>query len=535
MASMSSISVALSGLQAAQANLAVTGHNVSNVSVTGYTRQHLVQQDFSYRNLGASPVGSLKLQAGLGTSMAQIRQLRNKFLDAAYRQENSSGSYYARKFTAGDEVNTIIGELQSKYKAQDVITDIWNSINEMSKEPAGIQTRQSFIQSCLTLIDKMQDINKSLFEYQLNLNEQVKQEVTQINKILEQIGGLNQQIENIEADGSRANDLRDIRNNLLDELSGYLDIEVKETAINEGNTSRIEILFQGNELLVGNIPNKISLRYCNGKYPFVEPVFADANEILPATDSSKPLFPNLNTEYLGTNSENTKGSLKGLVVSRGTVIGNYTHTDEQVGNYLIPEVQRKIDTLMHEIIGMLNEASTSGVGLDGEPGVPIFIRKSEITGEIAGDVPENPNDFATLFTLNNVEINPVLLESQGYNKLGFSRTQSDESDNTILQELIVKWKQPIDSLEGASVDNYYKKLITDFAVIVQEDREKMESKIGSITLADNKRMTISAVSLDEELSNMLKYQHAYNSAAKIVNVIDGMMDRIINGTGRVGI
>lgn len=528
MASMSSISTALSGLRAAQAGLSVTGHNVSNSTVAGYTRQQAIQQDFSYRNLGSSPVGSLKMQVGLGTSVGQIRQLRNKFYDVAYREENSSGSYYARKYTAGEEINSIIGELQSEYRAQEAISDVWNAINEMSKNPSAIETRSTFIQSCVTLLNKMQDINRSLFEYQLNLNNQIKKEVNDINNIISQIADLNQKIEEIEADGSRANDLKDARNNLLDELSGYMDIEIKETPVGNGNSTRVDILFQGNELLVGNIPQKIGLKYCNGEYPFVEPVFTSSTEILPASDTSTPLFPNLASEDLGTNSSSTKGSLKGLLVSRGEVIGNYTMTDDQIGNFSVPNIQKKIDTLVHEIVTMLNDASTGGVGLDGNPGIPIFVRKSGATGA------ENPNDYNTLFTINNIEINPEILEADGYNKLGFSQN-GDKEDNTVLMELIKEWKEPIDSLEGASIDGYYKKIITDFAVKVQEDREKLESKVGTIDLAQNKRLTISGVSLDEELSNMLKFQHAYNSAAKIVNVIDGMMDKIINGTGRVGI
>ncbi|WP_250278450.1 flagellar hook-associated protein FlgK [[Clostridium] colinum] len=530
MASMSSIGIALSGLRAAQSGLSVTGHNVSNSTVTGYTRQQAIQQDFSYRNLGSSPVGSLKLQVGLGTNVSQIRQLRNKFYDVTYREENSSLGYYSRKYTAGEEINTIIGELQSEYKAQDVIVDLWNSISEMSKNPAAIETRSGFIQSCVSFLNKMQDINKSLFEYQMNLNNQVKREVNAINDIVSKIGNLNQKIQEIEADGSRANDLRDERNNLLDELSGYIDIEVKEVAVGNGNSSRIDILIQGNELLVGNIQQKIGLKYCNGDYPFVEPVFSSSQEILPAEDTSAKLFPNLASEDLGTNSTSTKGSLKGLLVARGEVIGNYVMDDAEVGNFSIPNIQKKIDTLTHEIVTLLNGASTSGVGLDGNNGVPIFVRKSGV----AQNTQEDPKNYDTLFTLDNIMINQDILEAEGYNRLGFSQA-GDKDDNRILLELSKKWKEPIDSLEGASIDGYYKKIITDFAVKVQEDREKLDSKTGSINLADNKRTSISGVSLDEELTNMLKFQHAYNSAAKIINVIDGMMDKVINGTGRVGI
>ena len=529
MASMSTLSVAVSGLRAAQMGLSVTGHNVSNSSSPGYVRQQAIQQDFSYIDKGNSAIGSLKLQAGLGTNIAHVRQIRNKFYDITYREENSSGNYYARKYTAGDEVNIIIGELNSEYKAQDVLTDLWNNINELSKDPSAIETRTSFIQSCVSLVNKMQNINDSLYNYQMNLNGQVVKEVDSINNLVKQVAELNQKIQDAEADGSRANDLRDARNNVLDELSGYLDIEIKEVACPNGVSTRVDILVEGKELLVDNLPNTIGLKYCNGDYPFVEPVFTSSKEILPASDTSTRLFPNLSTENLGTNSSSTKGSLKGLLVARGDTIGNYTMGQDQVGNYLIPELQRKMDTLMHKIVTLLNDSSTKGLGLDGQAGVPIFIRKNAPQG-----TQEDPNNYDTLFTLNNIEINPDLLDTRGYNMLGFSAT-GDVHDNTIILELSKAWKTQDNALEGESIDTYYKKIITDFGIKVQEDREKLEGKSNTIDLAQNQRLALSGVSLDEELSNMLKFQHAYNSAAKIVNVIDSMMDKIINGTGRVGI
>lgn len=537
MASISSMSVALSGLRAAQAGLAITGHNVSNSPSPGYTRQILTQVDSSYLSIGSSQVGSLKNQIGLGTQVSGIRQIRNKFYDANYRDENSGGNFYSIKYTAGDEINNIIGELQSDYKAQDAINDIWNSVNEMIKDPSAIETRSLFIQSCVTFLNKMQDINKGLFEYQVNLNEQVKNQVNKINSNVAQIAKLNEEIQQIEANGSRANDLRDARNLLLDELSGYLDITVKEVPIEGSSASRIDILIDGQELLVNNSQNKIGLQYVNGKYPFYQPVFTESTEILPFDEKTVKLFPNLYTEDLSSQSDSAKGSLKGLLISRGNVVGNYTMVDSNSGeieNFLIPKVQAKIDKLVHEIVTLLNEKSESGFGMlkddDGNPirGVPIFIRKSGATG------PEDPNDYNTLFTLENIEINPELLEADGYNKLGFSAS-GDIGDTTLLEEIAKAWKEPIVGLEDSSIDGYYKKIITDFAVEIQDARERLDVKVGLINLAENKRYSISAVSLDEELSNMLKYQHAYNSAAKIINVIDSMMDKVINGTGRVGI
>lgn len=544
MGSISSMSVAISGLKAAQAGLSVTGHNVSNSAVAGYTRQQAIQQDFSYRNLGSSPVGSLKNQAGLGTQVGAIRQLRNKFYDINYRTENSTANFYARKYTAGEEINNIIGELQSDYRVQDTINGMWTSINELIKDPGAIETRSLFIQTSVTFLNKMKDINKNLFEYQLNLNQQVKEEVNKINNIVEQIAQLNGQIQEIECGGNRANDLRDSRNLLLDELSGYIDIEVKEVAIPGSFASRMDILVNGQELLVNNIPNKIGLKYVNAEYPFYEPVFTESTEILPANSNATKVFPNLANEDLSSHSNYTKGSLKGLLIARGNTIGNYTMMDNapnEVNNYLIPEVQAKIDKLVHEIVTLINETAI-GKDLNGNPGVPIFVRKGTNDSNGIMDpnnpgnylTPENVNDYKTLFTLENIEINPELLKNDGYNKLGFSAS-GDIGDTSILEQISQKWKEGLDALGGVSIDGYYKQIITDFAVEIQDDRQRLESKIGTVDLVENQRYALSAVSLDEELSNMLKFQHAYNAAAKVINVIDSMLDKVINGTGRVGV
>ena len=535
----SSMSTALSGLRAAQTGLSITGHNVSNSSVTGFTRQQAIQQDFSSITIGSSNVGSLKLQVGLGTEIGAIRQIRNKFYDMNYREQNSAGNFYARKYTAGEEINNIIGETQTDYRAQKALDGLWVSVNELIKNPEGIETRQTFIQSSISFLDRMKDISRNLFEYQLNLNEQVKQEVDKINANVERIAILNEKIQQIESDGSRANDLRDERNLLLDELSGYIDIEVKESPIPGSFASRMDILVNGNELLVNNVPNKIGLKYINGDYPFYEPVFTNSKDILPANDTSKKLFPNLATEDLSKTSQGAKGSLKGLLVSRGDKIGNYTQADEN-SNFLITKVQAKIDKLVHEVVTLINNSAT-GKGLDGADGVPIFVRKNRpedrdglFNPDGTPELDENTNNFSTLFSLDNIEINPRLLESDGYNKLGFSES-GDKGDTKILEAISKAWKEPKEELGGISIDGFYKKIITDFAVEIQDARENLDSQINSINLTENKRLSLSAVSLDEELSNMLKFQHAYNSAAKVINVIDSMIDKIVNGTGRVGI
>lgn len=543
--SITSLGNAISGLQSAQAGLAVTGQNISNSSTTGYSRQQSIQADSSYVTIGTSNIGSYKNQLGLGSNIAAIRQLRNKFYDSTYRNENSESNFFARKYTTGEEINNIIGELQSQYKAQDAINGIWTAIQESIKDPSAIETRSTFIQSSLTFLNKMQDVNKNLISYQMNLNEQVKSEVNQINSIVSEIAELNIKIQEVEASGSRANDARDARNNLLDKLSGFLDVEIKEIPIPGSSASRMDILLNGKELLVSNQQTKIGLKYSSPNYPFVEPVFTNKTGILPSNADAPKLFEKLETEDLGPNSSGTKGSLKSLLISRGNVTGNYTMLDPanqnniQINNFVIPKIQAKMDKLVNHVVKLLNE-NIKELDLQGNKGAPIFIRKNSTDGTglfdpVTGNYlrPERPNDYATLFTLENIELNPALLANDGYNKLGFSKT-GQQNDTTVLEKLSKDWKNSANALDGNSIDVYYKQMVVSLGIDIQDAKQKFNTKVGTTQLAQQKRLGISAVSLDEELSNMMKYQHAYNSAAKVINIIDSMLDKVINGTGRVG-
>lgn len=528
---MSSFSIVVSGLHAAQTGLSVVGHNMSNAETTGYTRQQSIQQDYAYTSKGSCDSGSGLLQVGLGTDVGVIRQIRNKFYDVTFREQNSSGNYYAVKYNTGLEVQTILGELESDYKAQDIINDVWDAINELTIYPEGIESRDTFIETCVTFLNKMQNVSSNMVNYQMNLNGQVKNTVSDINEILDQINEINFKIVSAEYSGQRANDYRDTRNNLLDELSSYLDITVKE---NENNT--VSVLYDGNELVVNGAVNKLGLRYSSGVYPFVEPVFSSEEGILPYGSEAKALFGDLSTANLSAESGNATGGLKGMLISRGNCVANYTTSDTEVNNYMIPKMQKDLDTLCHAIVTLLNDSVAPYEGdkpydLNGnQSGIEIFVRQS---GYDRYTQLESTDDYNSLYTINNLEINPLLLESDGYNYLAFSKT-GDLGDQTLLNEISQLWKTGLDALGGDSIDNYYKNTVADFAIEVEEAYTFQESQLGMVDNVENKRMSLSGVSLDEELTSMLKYQHAYNAAAKMLNILDSMVSKVVNETGRVG-
>ncbi len=645
MAGISSLGVAVSGMNAAQAGLYVTGHNMSNVATAGFSRQQVMQHDFMSLNIGRS--GNGMMQVGLGVDITAIRQVRDKFLDESYRSEVKRAAYYDVKISAGREIETIIGELEGDYRTQKIIQDMKDALNELTLYLPGIETRGNFINTAVTFITKANNIGQRLAEYQYNLDEQVRDTVYQVNALVEEVRLCNKIIAEAQASGDRPNDYLDKRNLALDKLASIVDITA--TTRLDG---MVDIMCEGKELLVSNIASKLGLRYTSKDYPFVEPVFTQSDKILSYSSTAEPLY-NL-VGKVNAENNNDAGKLKGLLVTRGYYPANYTSISgvppkntvwpaaptapAQAGynfpadiglynadymayqeelkkfnaytafenkygpddgtpnsgsknvqfqkdvfnsNYsFIPRVQKEFDELVHNIVEMINEAvaptkppfvvtdagdvinNTPMVDqglLNGGPvnnnlvknpfytgpyaldkqtqGIEVFSRKyalnrfDPVTGEY---IPEDPADFSSLYTAGYIVINPEFSTADGYTKLCLSRS-GDVEDTAVVKELLNTWDKNFLGRTGHSVDKAYKEFVTNIATETREASTYYDSQMKIVNKTENMRQAMSGVALDEEMTNMMKYQHAYNSSARILNVIDGMLDTIVNRTGRTGL
>jgi flagellar hook-associated protein 1 FlgK len=156
-------------------------------------------------------------------------------------------------------------------------------------------------------------------------------------------------------------------------------------------------------------------------------------------------------------------------------------------------------------------------------------------------VPEEKGNYYTQYSIGNVKINPELLTTEdGYNLLALSKS-GDIEDTQLLNELQQLWKSgdSVYSVEIGGItfnmDESYNKFVSQLATEVAEAKSFVESQTVQVERAEYKRQTIMGVSMDEELNFMMKYQYAFQSAARILNVIDSMLDQVVNRTGRAGL
>lgn len=303
---MASLFVGNTGLRSAQTALNATAHNLSNINTTGYTRQQVTFQDTQYVNLGLqNNVNSSTY--GLGVAISEVRRIRDQFIDAAYRGENSRLGYYESQYKAVEEIEDQFGEMQG-VTYESYLTDLRSSINELAKNPTSTVARSALIQNATAFLEKSEAIYKGLRDYQTTLNTEVKNMVDKINGLGEKIYTLNKKIAKIEAAGVEdANDLRDERDSALDELSKYINITYYEAENSEVVVTAENVPF----VTIGNLA-KMDTRVVTG------------------TNLVIPTWPGYERDVyedgkIGNNNEGTdKGELKGLLIARGNMIVDYT-------------------------------------------------------------------------------------------------------------------------------------------------------------------------------------------------------------------
>ena len=142
MSSISSLTKAVSGLNAAQKGLQVTGHNIANTNTKGYTRQQLLQSDSSYLSVGTN--GGYKMQVGLGVTCDEIRQIRNSLADKRLRTENSVLNYYQKLNTVTTDIEYMFDEPYGD-TISDLLDTFWSQAQKLSTSPSGVEERKSFI------------------------------------------------------------------------------------------------------------------------------------------------------------------------------------------------------------------------------------------------------------------------------------------------------------------------------------------------------------------------------------------------------
>ena len=570
---MGSLWIGTTGLQTSQNALNTTAHNLSNVDTEGYVRQQVQQGTKIYNTLAVKPNSVSNQQYGMGVSYSAVKHIRDYFLDKTYREESGRAMFYQVSSETLEEAENLLGELNGE-AFQATMSNLWTSVQELSKDPTNTVTQGLMVQRAEEMIERAVNIYDSLCNYQDNLNMQIKQKVDLINEYGNQILKLNDEIRNIECGGiEHANDLRDVRDSILDELGSLVNMTYTENTYGD-----VSVRIEGVDFVKGSMCYEIGLHVdettgfytpfwpMNAKYELLDNGTREYNI------EGAEVF-NLKKE-ISSDMETDIGGLKAMLLARGDHRADYTDIQKDysaVEQSVIMNLQAEFDQMIHNVASKINEVLQKAAGgvrgdLTLQDGTVLtnalyfesdpdgYMRKEDgqpiqMFAKITTDAYEKvigqdgkeywvyaEEDFSktdTLYTLSNIQIDRELKQAPAI--LGF-RLEDGSEDMDTVNALVDAFTEEIYTLnpkvkKATSFMDYYTDLVSQVANSGSVYNSIYENQMNTVEATENARQQIIGVSSDDELSAMIRFQNAYNASSRYINTVSQMLEHILNTLG----
>ncbi|SHH20074.1 flagellar hook-associated protein FlgK [Tepidibacter thalassicus] len=547
------LNIAKSGLFAAQKALNTVGHNIANANTPGYTRQRV---ELRPDNPLSSPGG--KGMIGTGVDAYKITQIRNEFLDIKFRSEVNVYGQWSYRSSSLEQIEAIMNE-PSDSGIRKVMDNFFASFEELSKDPSSLTTRAVVRERAIEFTHTLNHAYSQLEKMIKDTDFEVQTTVNQINTYAKDLAKLNAQIQRAEMDGSNANDLRDQRNLILDKLSELVDVEVKEVSNGEHGGVKTIIAINGHPLVYHDEVDEIEIEKNFHKYKDELGLEFEISSL--KFKSGSPI----NTSYL-------KGKIKAQLDMRD----NMNDADGPKG---IPYYMQKLNEFVQKITSDINRINMQGYGLDENSTGKLFFESEKIADiDSDGDGNKDIDNYVKTY----LNANPTKTEedaikdwennsaNKGYTimkdgdgnwykvskisardvkiskdidkdldniaaaKISDGTGRAKPGDNSNILEMS-NLRHKNDMFTWGSPDDFVKTLISNIGVDAQEAKRMTQNQEVLVNQIDSTRQSVSGVSLDEEMANMVKFQHAYNASARMITAVDEMIDVIINRMGRVGL
>ena len=439
------------------------------IDVTGHNIANVNTDGYSRQRVNMEtnePYSSQPGQTGTGVRAAEIQRIYDRFLGAQINNENQNLGNWETQKGVLERVEIIFDE-SSGYGLNQAMSEFWNAWQDLANNPSDYAGRAALLAKSETMTTTFNNICSNLEQIQTDIDTSIMGTVKEINSIAERIAGLNQKIALTEVGGQNANDYRDSRDLLLKELSLMINIDSFENS-----DGKVTVLVAGGRPLVENISS-----WNLSTQPDVDSDFQD----IAWTDSDGHLV-DITDSISG-------GKLKGWLEARDVTI---------------PDYLSKLDNLAEGIITEVNDLHKAGLGLN--------------------DVSVAGRNFFAGTTATNmaVDVDDVNNIAAAGSSDGLPGGNSNAIEIANLQNALKM------NSDTATFDDYYNSLVSDVGSGVQKATVNFDHQSSMVTHLDNYRESVSGVSLDEEMVNLIKFQHGYNAAARLISVADELLDRVIS-------
>jgi flagellar hook-associated protein 1 FlgK len=623
------IEIGKRGVQSHQQALNVTGHNLTNASTEGYSRQRIEMGAFEPIYLPGLNREETPGQIGQGTVVERIERLRDQLLDKQIVAQASAEGYWQSRDSYIRQMDRIYLEpgdnsIRSKMDA------FWDAWQELATFPADTAPRTAVLERGKTLIDGIHNRYNSLKSLQTMADEDIQIKVAEVNELSRQIAGLNSEILRAKAMGDSPNDLMDRRDLLVDKLSAIIDVTVDQRDPDEFmvHTAGL-ILVQGKIGRQFGLERNIdtegysrivweetghTMRFASGSLASLVELrdvtiedeiqtldnmtmnFADlVNEVHRAGYgingstgnnffSEYPFVTNVNGNYdrdgdgvydssyiyriNGTNPLESQAQvgLEGQITLSGPNGGNvqipYYPTDT------VADIVSRINNSGAEVVARLNrdgflslKATTASTVENLEMQNPDFVIRhvedsgyflTGYAGLLEASGPDGAYDWAAADEVavlrggaENYALAPIahpsgwievdrgLLKDTMSVASGFGENgrAANPGNGDAAAAIAAIRNTPVMVGQLGTFDDYFADAAGRIGLLGEQSGRALETENLIMKNLHDLRQSISGVNIDEELSNMIKYQHGYAAAARFITTVNSLLDTLINRMG----
>jgi flagellar hook-associated protein 1 FlgK len=440
------------------------------INVTGNNIANVNTPGYSRQKLlleTQTPMQSSAGMMGNGVEAVSVDRVYDRFLGVQINSESETlGRWEARK--DGLELAEVIFDESGEFGLSQSINQFWGAWQNVSNDPSGYNERVVLQAKGDVMAGTFNRIYSDLQNAQQGFDGAIAGAVADINQLSQQVAELNQKIMEVEASGSTANDYRDQRDLALKELAGLID-----TNSFEDSAGRVTVLVGSGQTLVESNSSRNLTTQVNG-FGFKDIAWVGPD---------------------GTTANITSD------ISNGKVKGWLEARDVDMRGYL-----RQLDTLAETLTERVNTLHQLGWGLDGSNGTDFF------TGTI---------------TASSLQVNTAITNDLDLIAASSTRTGIPGNNGQAIAIANLQHSLTMNS-SSTTFEDYYNSLVSQVGGDVQSANAYFNHQSDMVVQLENRRESISGVSLDEEMINLIKFQTAYDAAAKLISTADELLQTVLN-------
>lgn len=569
----STLDIGRAGLLVAQTQLDVAGHNIANVNKVGYSRQRV---DITTRIPNYTAFGAL----GRGPAISGVNRLRESFLDTTYREQvpgfgdaRVQAQFYSR-------IEDIFQEPNDRGFGTR-ITQFFDSLNDFANNVEDLPTRVALLEETRAVASSLNDVDQRINILRTSANNTVRDEIEHVNSLVDRIAAINGTIRDAELTGRKANDLRDDRDVLLDELAEVVSVRTRER-----DDGQVDVLLDGTFIVNGERTSKLQ------------------GVLDPTIDPRREDFLRVQFAATGQNALIQSGSLAGAIHIRDVELG---------------DLQTRFDTLAASLIQSINAIHSQGNGtvnysgpvtssnavsdpdasLATDAGLPFNIVDGNLelivydsNGQTVGPTLSIPitatgplaaqttlNDLALAITVNpnlsasvdangqltitpaagfsfhfandtsgalvalglnglfqgsdarSIRVNQDLVDNPALITSGTSTDAAETGDNTAALAMAALRNAAVVEGGTQTLSEYYESAVVGVGINARANEDLLTVEQAFVDDLSRRRTEVSGVNLDEEVASLILFQRAYEASARVISVTDRMLETLVNLVG----